>query len=83
MMKAVLLLVGGWFCLQVCVHAQPLDAFEQNRRLGRGVNIIGYDPLWRSPEQARFHEKHFRLIKGAGFQSVRVNLHPFGSMDPA
>jgi endoglucanase len=22
-------------------------AFEQNKRLGRGVNIIGYDPLWK------------------------------------
>ena len=31
-------------------HAQPAttDAFEQNRKLGRGVNILGYDPIWRS-----------------------------------
>ncbi len=62
---------------------QALDAFEQNRRLGRGVNIIGYDPLWRSREQARFKEKHFKLLKEAGFQSVRINLHPFRYMDSA
>ena len=57
------------------------EVFAQNRRLGRGVNIIGYDPLWRSPEQARFTGEHFRLLKEAGFQSVRVNLHPFRHME--
>ena len=59
------------------------DAFEQNRKLGRGVNIIGYDPIWRSRDQARFQAKHFRLLKEAGFNSVRVNLHAFRSMEPA
>lgn len=57
------------------------DAFEQNQRLGRGVNIIGYDPIWRSREQAHFQAKHFRLLKEAGFNSVRINLHPFRFMD--
>jgi endoglucanase len=47
------------------------------------VNIIGYDPLWRARDQARFQEKHFRLLKEAGFQSVRINLHPFRHMDAA
>jgi len=56
------------------------DAFEQNRRLGRGVNVIGYDPIWRARDQARFQEKHFRLLKEAGFSSVRINLHPFRHM---
>jgi endoglucanase len=60
---------------------QASEAFEQNRRLGRGVNIIGYDPIWRSMNQARFETKHFRLLNEAGFTSVRVNLHPFRSMD--
>ena len=58
--------------------ASESDAFAQNQRLGRGVNILGYDPIWRSREQARFHEKHFRLLQEAGFDSVRINLHPFG-----
>jgi hypothetical protein len=54
-----------------------VDAFTQNRRLGRGVNIIGYDPLWDSREQARMQDKHFRLISEAGFDHVRINMHPF------
>jgi endoglucanase len=66
-------------------HAQPAtaDAFEQNRKLGRGVNILGYDPIWRSRDQARFQARHFRLLKEAGFNSVRINLQPFRRMNSA
>jgi endoglucanase len=39
------------------------DVFVQNQRLGRGVNIIGYDPLWRDRGRARFQDEHFRLIR--------------------
>ncbi len=56
------------------------DAFSQNRRLGRGVNIIGYDPLWHSRTEGRMQDKHFRLIADAGFDHVRINLHPFKHM---
>ena len=66
-------------------RAQPgtANAFEQNRKLGRGVNLLGYDPIWRSRDQARLQAKHFRLLKEAGFDSVRINLQPFGQMNPA
>lgn len=79
--KNLLLLLSGWICLSAVAQSQPLDAFEHNRILGRGVNIIGYDPIWRSRGQARFQEKHFRLLKEAGFQTVRINLHPFRHME--
>jgi len=54
-----------------------LDVFEQNRRLGRGVNVLGYDPVWRDLAKARMRDRHFRLIKEAGFSHVRVPLHLF------
>ena len=73
-----LAVVAAWSLVTPVARA---DAFAQNRRLGRGVNIIGYDPLWRSPEQARFQTEHFRLLREAGFQAVRVNLHPFRHME--
>ena len=57
------------------------DIFAQNKALGRGANIIGYDPVWRSQDQARFQAKHFQLLHDAGFQNVRVNLAPFRAMD--
>lgn len=65
----------------LCAPAlRAADAFAQNKALGRGVNIIGYDPIWKSLEQGRFQAKHFQLLREAGFTGVRVNLHPFRHM---
>jgi len=58
-----------------------LDAFTQNQRLGRGVNILGYDPIWRARAQGRFKAEYFQKLQAAGFNSVRINLHPFRHMD--
>ena len=66
---------------QLCLPAAANDIFEANRRLGRGVNVLGYDPLWRTNGTARFQQKYFRMLKEAGFDSIRVNLHGFRPMD--
>lgn len=60
-----------------------IDAFLQNRRLGRGVNVIGYDPIWALRARGRMQDRHFRLISEAGFNHVRINLHPFKFMADA
>jgi endoglucanase len=60
-----------------------IDPFSQNQRLGRGVNILGYDPIWKSRPEGRMQARHFRLIREAGFQHVRINLHPFQFMGEA
>jgi endoglucanase len=60
-----------------------MDPFDQIKAMGRGVNIIGYDPLWRNLSQARFQERHFQRIRDGGFQTVRVNLQAFSHMDAA
>jgi endoglucanase len=59
---------------------QPVDRFILNRRLGRGVNILGYDPIWNSRDQARLQASHFEKIHQAGFDHVRINLFPFKFM---
>lgn len=59
-----------------------IDAFEQNRRLGRGVNIIGYDPLWKDRSKGRFKTAYFKMLKDAGFAHVRLPLHPFRDASP-
>jgi endoglucanase len=61
--------------------AEAVDAFSQNRKLPRSVNIIGYDPIWRSAEKARFTLRHFQLLRAAGFTAVRIDLAPFRAMD--
>lgn len=52
-------------------------AHSQNAKLGRGVNIIGYDPIWEDWSKARMQSKHFKLIKEAGFSNVRIKISPF------
>jgi endoglucanase len=64
------------------LHGQDISATEQCNKLGRGVNIIGYDrELWDDYTKGRFKERYFKMIKEAGFSNVRVNLHPFSKMD--
>ena len=61
----------------------PLDPFDQIKKMGRGVNILGYDPIWNDFRQSRLHIRHFQLIRAGGFQTVRINLHAFRHMNEA
>src|SRR6187401_208516 len=77
-------LICGLVTIMLCgfVRAEVVpDSFVQNQKIGRGVNILGYDPIWRSRDQARFKAGYFQRMKAAGFSSVRINLHPFRYMD--
>jgi hypothetical protein len=48
-----------------CFHIQR-GSLEQIEKLGRGVNILGYDPLRRDFERARFRARHFeRDVRGS------------------
>jgi endoglucanase len=53
----------------------------QETQFRRGVNILGYDPFWKTPAKARFKAKHFTDIRNGGFDFVRVNLFVFDHMD--
>ena len=56
-------------------------AFEAVKRLGRGINILGYDGIWDGGVDAPFKFRNFRLIRQAGFQHVRINFFAFKYMD--
>ena len=62
---------------------KPIEASAQNAAMGRGVNVLGYDPVWSDPQDARFKPRHFKIIRDAGFQTVRVVLQSFDHMDSA
>lgn len=84
MKKVTLVLVALMFitAMQFKAYGQVNIAFEQNKKLARGVNIIGYDKeLWKDHTKGRFREEYFKMIKDAGFSNIRVNLHPFSHMD--
>jgi endoglucanase len=64
------------------LFGQEISASGQCKKLGRGVNIIGYDKeLWKDHTKGRFKEGYFKMIKEAGFSNIRINLHPFSNMD--
>jgi len=65
----------------VATAFETADAIEQTKQMNRGVNIIGYDPLWKDFSKARFQDLHFQRIREAGFQTVRMNLHAFAHMN--
>lgn len=86
-MSAPILTSIALACLSACVAAAqssgfvPVDPGDQIKSMRRGVNIIGYDPLWRDFAKARFQERHFERIREGGFQTVRIVLQAFSHMD--
>ena len=76
-MIAALLLLA----VAACATAPTASAPSAQAALRRGVNVLGYDPIWTDPSSARFQERHFAEIRAGGFDFVRVNLHAFKHMD--
>ena len=68
--------------LTLLIPVIAADALRQNERLGRGVNIIGWDALWQDRARGIFKDEHFKLIHEAGFSHVRINLHPLRDGKP-
>ncbi len=92
-MRAFPLLRSGWIFLVLLgginftanspAAGQSEDVFAQCRDLGRGVNVLGYDPIWLSISAARFTAEDFGIIRAGGFSTLRVNLYPYGHMGTA
>lgn len=59
----------------------PTSAASSPIPPSRGVNVLGYDPIWEDAAKARMTAQHFQLIREAGFTSVRINLRAFQFMD--
>ena len=76
---------GLSLCLVLAaVSAQAGDYISAAQQVGlmtRGVNIVGYDPLWRDASQARFKPRHFKILHDGGFNSVRIVLGAFRFMN--
>ena len=76
-------MLAAWCAvLPAAASAAPArDAFAAAARLHRGVNVLGYDPVWKDAAQARFQPRHFAIIKKGGFDFIRLVLQAFGHMD--
>ena len=79
---AALFLLAVTACTPTATESGPAAATAPApSEFRRGVNIIGYDPIWQDPARGRFQERHFAEIKRGGFDFVRVNLFAFRHMD--
>lgn len=58
-----------------------IDAFSQVGEMGRGVNVLGYDPVWSDAKKGRFTPAMFKKIHDAGFSNVRIVLQTFAHLD--
>ncbi|MDD5326899.1 MAG: glycoside hydrolase family 5 protein [Phycisphaerae bacterium] len=54
---------------------KPVDAFEQNKHLGRGINLgNALDAPKEGEWGVTLKEEYFKIIKDAGFDSVRIPI---------
>ncbi|WP_314953938.1 glycoside hydrolase family 5 protein [Bradyrhizobium cosmicum] len=68
--------------LAICCRA---DAAGQGTarapaKLGRGINILGYDGIWEGGRDAPFRLDNLTAIRTAGFSHVRINFFAFKFM---
>ena len=63
------------------IHGAEQPPFREVARLGRGINILGYDGLWEGGRNAPFRTENLTMIKQAGFSHVRINFFGFKYMN--
>jgi endoglucanase len=73
----ILVIVGA-----ACQPAAALSANDSLARMHRGMNIMDGDPVWDG-RAAWFRPDQFVLLRDAGFDTVRINLHTFPHIDSA
>lgn len=75
------LLLSALFMLLAVTATLAAPSDQAAIKLGRGVNILGYDPLWTDAGKARFKPAYYKMLHESGFQNIRVNLQAFSHMD--
>jgi endoglucanase len=81
MMRSSLIGIALLAFATLSLAAEPLSPEDQVAQMKRGVNIVGYDPLWQDASKARFKLRHFKIIKDGGFDNVRINLYGFRQLN--
>jgi endoglucanase len=66
--------------LFVHVHGAEQGASREMPKLGRGINILGYDGIWEGGQNAPFRLDNLTAIRKAGFSHVRINFFGFKFM---
>lgn len=82
--KSLDLAAGLLFVAALCVPslAAAQVASQGVPKLGRGINILGYDGIWEGGQNVPFRLDNLTAIKKAGFAHVRINFFGFKFMGP-
>jgi endoglucanase len=64
-----------------CQSAAAMSAADNFARMHRGMNVMDGDPVWDASAPAWFKPGQFALLRDAGFDTVRINLHVFPHLD--
>jgi endoglucanase len=70
------------FGTDACQSAEA-TADDQFGRMHRGMNVMDGDPVWDRSGPAWFRPEQFDLLRDAGFDTVRINLHVLPRQDAA
>ncbi|MGX1321555.1 endoglucanase [Bradyrhizobium sp. USDA 377] len=78
------LAAGFFFLAALCSPSVAAAQAASNGvpKLGRGINILGYDGIWEGGQNAPFRLDNLTAIKKAGFAHVRINFFGFKFMGP-
>ena len=68
--------------LGICFPAEAEAQAHASPKLGRGINILGYDGIWEGGRNAPFRLDNLTAIRRAGFSHVRINFFGFKFMNP-
>lgn len=70
----------GLTCQSRDVAFTPVMPDAQAAAMHRGINVLDDDPVQKDPSAARFQPRLFATIRDAGFDTVRLNMHPFAHL---
>ncbi|MHC2620530.1 endoglucanase [Bradyrhizobium huanghuaihaiense] len=82
--KSLDLAAGFLFVAALCSPSPAAAQAASNGvpKLGRGINILGYDGIWEGGQNVPFRLDNLTAIKKAGFAHVRINFFGFKFMGP-
>jgi len=72
--------VSGLACQSRAAAFTPISADDQASTMHRGINVLDDDPVQKNPSAVRFQPRLFATIRDAGFDTIRLNMHPFAHL---
>ena len=70
----------SFLCQSYAAGFVAISPEDQAAAMHRGINVLDDDPVQKNPSSGRFQPRLFARIREAGFDTVRLNMHPFAHL---